>query len=179
MENWRPINGWEDKYEVSNTGLIRNVINGKMLLQHDNGVGYKRVQLWRDGFGGKKEYVHRLVADAFLPRRNDRGEVNHKDGNRSNNAVGNLEWVTSSENTKHAVYSGALCAWGNKAKPIEARNLTTGERIEFATISEAERALGSRHIVDVLKGRRNQCKGYTFRYIEGGDACADFDYFSA
>lgn len=178
MERWKPIFGWEDKYAVSDRGNVKNLISGKLLSQHDNGVGYKKVQLWRDGVGGTKAYVHRLVADAFLPGKGRRTEVNHKDGNRSNNGVENLEWVTSSENTKHAVYRGALCAWGNRSKPIEARSLETGERIRFATISEAERALGSRHITDVLKGKRNQCKGYAFSYIEGGDACADFDYIS-
>ena len=178
MERWKPINDWEDKYAVSDTGKVKNIISGKMLPQYDNGVGYKKVHLWRDGVGEKKSYVHRLVAEAFIPCAGGRNEVNHKDGNRSNNAIDNLEWVTSSENTKHAVYRGALCAWGNKAKPIEARSLETGERIRFATISEAERALGSRHITDVLKGKRNQCKGYVFRYLEGGDACADFDYIS-
>lgn len=178
MEIWKFVSGWEDKYAVSNTGSVKNLISGKMLPQHDNGVGYKKVLLWRDGVGGRKAYVHRLVANAFLPARGTRTEVNHKDGNRSNNAVENLEWVTSSENTKHAVYNGTLCAWGNRAKPIEARNLETGEKIRFATISEAEKTLGSRHITDVLKGKRGQCKGYVFRYLEGGDACADFDYIS-
>ena len=71
-----------------------------------------------------------------------------------------------------------MCAWGNKAKPIEAINLETGERIRFATISEAEKIIGSRHITDVLKGKRKQCKGYAFQYIEGGDANADFEYIS-
>ena len=178
MEIWKPINGWEHKYAVSDNGNVKNIINGKMLPQHDNGVGYKKVHLWRDGAGEKRAYVHRLVADAFIPRNGGRNEVNHKDGNHANNAVGNLEWVTSSENTKHAVYRGDLCAWGNRAKPIEARCLESGEIVRFATISEAEKIIGSRHITDVLKGKRTHCKGYTFRYLEGGDACADFDYFS-
>ena len=178
MERWMPIDGWEDKYAVSDTGKVKNIISGKMVSQHDNGVGYKKVQLWRDGVGGRHAYVHRLVASAFLPDKGNRTEVNHRDGNSSNNAVENLEWVTSSENTKHAVYRGALCSWGNRSKPIEARNIATGEVIRFATISEAEKALGSRHITDVLKGKRHQCKGYDFRYLEGGDACADFDYIS-
>lgn len=178
MEIWKQITGWEEKYAISDTGKVKNLISGRLVLQHDNGVGYKRVLLWRDGVGGEKAYVHRLVADAFLPGRGNRTEVNHIDGVRSNNVATNLEWVTSSENTKHAIYRGALCAWGNRAKPIEAHCLKTGETIRFATISEAERAIGSRHITDVLKGKRNQCKGYTFRYIEGGDAYADFDYIS-
>lgn len=178
MEVWKAIKGWEHKYEVSNHGRVRNILNGKLLPQHDNGVGYKKVHLWRNGIGETSVYVHRLVADTFLVDRGLKTEVNHVDGNRSNNNAGNLEWVTSSENTKHAVYRGSLCAWGNKARPIEAINLKTKEKIMFATISEAERTIGSRHITDVLKGKRIQCKGYTFRYLEGGDAYADFDYIS-
>jgi hypothetical protein len=120
-----------------------------------------------------------MVAAAFLPNPHHKSEVNHKDSDHSNNYASNLEWVSSSENTKHAVYTHALKAWGNPAKPIEAINIESGAVIKFATISEAERALGSRHITDVLKGKRNQCKGYSFRYIEGGDACANFEYISA
>lgn len=178
MEKWIPIKGWEDKYAVSDAGNVKNLISGKIIAQYSNGVGYKKVHLWRDGLGDTKVYVHRLVAHAFLQYRGANMEVNHKDGNPANNSADNLEWVTSSENTKHAVYRGSLCAWGNKAKPIEAYNITTGTTVRFATISEAERALGSRHITDVLKGKRKQCKGYSFRYIDGGDAYADFEYIS-
>ena len=178
METWKTIDGYNGKYAVSNKGDVKNLQNGKLVPQYDNGVGYKKVHLWKDGIGESRLYVHRLVAKTFIPHSAGREEVNHVDGNHSNNNVENLEWVTSSENSKHAVYRGALCAWGNKAKPIETTNIETGEVVKFATISEAERALGSRHIVDVLKGRRTTCKGHTFRYIEGGDACADFEYIS-
>ena len=178
MEIWKDVKGYEGLYVVSNHGRVKNFVTKKLLSPQDNGVGYLRVELWKDKVG-KKTYIHRIVAEAFLPKQNGKTEVNHKDSNPQNNTVENLEWVSSSENTKHAVYKGVLDAWGNPAKPIEAINIESGRVIKFATISEAERALGSRHITDVLKGRRNQCKGYTFRYIKGGDACANFEYISA
>lgn len=178
MENWKLIDGFGGKFAININGEVKNNHSGKLVAQYDNGKGYKKVHLWADGIGESRFYVHRLVADAFIPNRGIKQEVNHKDGNPSNNHVSNLEWVDSRENTKHAVYRGALCPWGNKAKPIEAINIQNGDILRFATISEAERTLGSRHITDVLKGKRRVCKGYTFRYIEGGDACADFEYIS-
>ena len=178
METWRPVKGYEGYYEVSNKGRVKSLVSGKLLSPQSNGVGYLKVELWKDKIG-KKKYIHRLVADAFLPNPLNRAEVNHRDSDPTNNTLENLEWVSSSENTKHAVYKGALKAWGNKAKAIEAINVESGMVLRFATISEAERVIGTRHITDVLKGKRNQCKGYTFRYIGGGDANANFEYLSA
>lgn len=178
MEIWKPVKGYEENYLVSDEGRIMNSSNGKVLSPIDNGYGYKKIWLWKN-HKGKRVYVHRIVADAFLPNKYGRKEVNHIDSNPSNNCVTNLEWVSSSENTKHAVYKKSLKPWGNQSKPIEAIDIATGTIKKYATISEAERDIGSRHITDVLKGKRYQCKGYTFHYIEGGDACANFDYRQA
>lgn len=175
MENWKSIRGYEGLYLVSDQGRVMNATNGHVLCGCSNGVGYKKVELWKNNIG-RRQYLHRIVASAFIDNPLGKAEVNHKDGDRSNNCAGNLEWVTSSENTKHAVYSKALKPWNNAAKPIKARNIKTGEERLYATISEAERDIGSRHITDALKGKRFQCKGYTFSYLEGGDADAGFDY---
>lgn len=174
MEIWRDVVGYEGIYLVSNKGRVMSLISNRLLRPQDNGVGYLKVAI----MGNKKAYVHRMVADAFIPNPLGKTEVNHKDSDPGNNSVENLEWVSSSENTKHAVYKGVLCAWGNKAKPIEAISIENGTVMRFATISEAERMLKTKHINLVLKGKRRQAKGYTFRYIKGGDACADFDYIS-
>lgn len=176
MEHWANVEQYEGLYVISDHGRVKNVVTGKVLSPVNNGKGYYKVELFKDRIG-KRLYIHRMVAEAFLPRSNKK-EVNHKDGNPSNNCVTNLEWVSSSENSKHAVYTGALKAWGNKAKPIEAISISDGTVIKFATISEAERCLKTKHITTVLKGKRHQAKGYTFRYIEGGDACANFEYIS-
>lgn len=171
MERWKTVPGHE-KYEVSDTGKVRNKETGRLLSPCNNGDGYKKVHVGKS----QREYVHRMVASAFVERREGANEVNHKDGNRSNNNADNLEWVNSSENTKHAVYRGALRPWGNSARAIRSINPETGEVKNFATLSEAEQYYGSRHIVEVLKGRRIHCKGHLFEYMEGGDADANFDY---
>lgn len=172
MEVWKAIPGYEGEYSISNHGRVRNDRSGKVTTGHDMGIGYKRINFWRGNKEVGKEYIHRLVANAFLVKGADDTEVNHKDGNRANNHIDNLEWVSSSGNTEHAVATGALLPWGRARKPIVATNIETGEEKYFVSISKAETYYGTRHIDKVLSGKRNQAKGHTFRYATGGDACA-------
>lgn len=169
MEQWKDIKGYEGLYQVSSHGNVRNLATGRILKQRSNGNGYIRIELWKDK-KGRKYYMHRLVADTFLEKPEGCNEVNHKDLNPTNNHIDNLEWVTASENTRHAIRNNALVAWGNKACPIVAVRIEDGKQFDFETISQAERVIGTRHITDVLKGKRRQAKGYVFAYKEGGDA---------
>lgn len=172
MEVWKAIEGYEGKYSISNYGRVRNDKSGRVSYGRDTGHGYRKVTFYSDNTAVGTQYVHRLVARAFLPCGGVMAEVNHKDGNRSNNCADNLEWVTSSGNTEHAVESGSLVPWNNARKPIIAIDLATGERTYFKSISIAERHFDSRHICQVLKGKRRQVKGHTFVYAKGGDADA-------
>lgn len=171
MEVWKPVKGCE-KYAVSDRGRVRNEATGYVSNGRNSGHGYKKVTFWLNNVAVATEYVHRLVADAFIPNPNGYKEVNHIDGDRTNNRVENLEWVTSSGNTEHAVETGALVPWNHKRTPIIATNIHTGESIYFKSMSLAERELGTRHINLVLRGDRKTAKGYTFRYASGGDADA-------
>lgn len=170
MEIWAAIKGREGKYSVSSLGRIRNERTGKVSYGRETGHGYKKVTFWENNTNCGTAYIHRLVADAFLVKPIGCTEVNHKDGNRANNCLDNLEWVTSSGNTDHAVDTGALAPWNHPRKAIIATEIETGEELYFKSISIAERYFGSRHICQVLKGKRRQVKGYTFRYANGGDA---------
>ena len=172
MEVWKSIKGYERKYSISNLGRVRNEKTGRVSFGRDAGHGYKKITFWENNKPNGTAYVHRLVASAFLEQPCGCTEVNHKDGNRGSNCVDNLEWVTSSGNTEHAVSTGALSPWNHPRKPIVATSIETGESIYFKSLSIAERELGTRHINQVLSGKRNQAKGYTFRYANGGDANA-------
>lgn len=161
----------EYPYFVMTNGNIINQKTGKILKQQENSKGYKVVRVEIDG--KKKTYrVHREVAKAYIPNPNNLPQVNHKDGNKSNNNVENLEWVTNQSNVNHAIKNGL---WKNvfeasrktnqkRMKPIIAKNLETGDIKKYKSISEAERDIGTRHICDVLKGKRSQAKGFFFYY---------------
>lgn len=99
-ELWREIPGFEG-YEVSNQGVVRtNKLRKGIMKTRINNDGYEVVEVQKD----KQRYfttVHRLVALAFIPNRDDKPEVNHIDGVKENNTVSNLEWVSKSENALH------------------------------------------------------------------------------
>ena len=101
MEIWKDISGFNGKYQVSSWGKIRNAETGKVLKPYENSKGYLKVGLSK-GKKSEKKRVNRLVAMAFIENPNDLPQVNHKDGNKKNNSVSNLEWVTDSRNKEHA-----------------------------------------------------------------------------
>lgn len=109
---WKEIKGYEGYYEVSTEGKIRSVNRtikkGEVFISRKSQEmktfltnGYERVSLNKEG-KRKKFMVHRLVAETFIPNPENKKEVNHKDANKLNNSVGNLEWVTKLENMRHA-----------------------------------------------------------------------------
>jgi len=114
METWHPCAGYETHYEVSNLGNVRSIermvnnrVNSglrkspqKLLKQGKSKSGYYIVSFCVDGVKSNQT-VHRLVARAFIPNESNKPQVNHKDGNKHNNHLDNLEWVTVSENSLH------------------------------------------------------------------------------
>lgn len=111
----RPVIGFPD-YDVSEFGDVYSWKSGKrVLLKLRTDIdGYKTVGLYKDG-KCKRVKVHRLVADAFIPKGKGKDCVNHKDGNKWNNSVGNLEWCTRKENSTHASETGLL-VYGSKQR---------------------------------------------------------------
>jgi hypothetical protein len=119
IEDWKDIAGWEGLYAVSSNGRIKSYdrlvteLNGKTRTHKGRLVTLKKtgryhgVSLFLHGVG-QRYYAHRLVAEAFIPNPDGRPEVNHKDGNKFNNCVLNLEWATRSENAKHAFAMGLM-----------------------------------------------------------------------
>lgn len=133
-------------------------IKGRVLKQHYDRNGYMRVHLQVNG----KQVtllVHRIVAICFVPNPDNLPEVNHKDNDRSNNVVSNLEWCTRGYNIVYREKHGKACN-----HPVIAVNPKTGEVIWFESHSEAARQLDVyvENISNVIKGRYNKTGGYWF-----------------
>lgn len=115
-EIWKDIRGYEGLYQVSNLGRVKSLermtsqnkhLKEKLTCLNKLSHGYNNVGLCKQG-KTKAFYVHRLVAEAFIPNPENKPQVNHIDGCKTNNKVDNLEWVTQSENMQHAYRTGLL-----------------------------------------------------------------------
>ncbi|MVM35246.1 hypothetical protein GO755_34815 [Spirosoma sp. HMF4905] len=116
IEIWRPVVGFEGRYQVSSKGRVRSLpqfVKGRILKTRIINTGYERTVLY-DGATQRHLLVHRLVAMAFIPNPLGLPQVNHKDSNRRNNTWANLEWVTLQENIDHAVKNNP--GFGGKPK---------------------------------------------------------------
>ena len=172
-EIWKDIeiDGLKGKYQVSNKGRIkslkRNII---MKLQYDKD-GYPTIFLWR--FTRKtRTRVHRLVAQTFIPNPKNKAQVNHIDGNKANNNVENLEWVTVEENMQHAYKTGLnKPKYGKRhhlSKKINQYDENMNKIAEYDSIREAERKTGydNGFISACCKGRYQTAYGYIWKYKE-------------
>lgn len=185
-EVWKPILGYEGYYDVSNTGKVRSLdrkrnnvrysrnLKGKELKQSFGNSGYLQVNL--SVFGKQKIFmVHRLVGIAFVE--NDDIEfkiaINHKDGNKTNNNASNLEWVSYSENQKHA-YENGLNKWNpSKGKPMKSVVQIDPDTDEvvcvFDSIGDATRRVGAKSASGIShccnhKKRYNTAYGFKWMF---------------
>lgn len=165
-EEWRDIVGFEGRYQVSNLGRIKSLNRigrrGQLLpgkLKKPTGNRYLGTTLELDGKTYNK-LVHRLVAEAFIPNPDSLPEVNHIDGDITNNKVENLEWCTASANHAHGVSHRKSYSYRKQVKCLE-----TGEI--FASISAAGRSVNAdaTQIVESIEAQRC-CKEFTFAYMD-------------
>lgn len=178
-QEWHSIKDFSN-YEISNDGYVRNVISGYVLkpMIRSKTSDYLQVNITSD-YGYRKHLnIHRLVAKAFIGNPYNKPCVNHKDGNKHNNHMDNLEWVTRSENDLHAFRLGLRKIPSEQTtKAIDAtrvpvRNKTTGET--FRSITEAALAIDGKlsGVRKCITGERKRYKGMEFevaREVVRGD----------
>lgn len=159
--------GKETAYSVSTEGEVRKDITNYILSQSVQ-QGYKFVTLLING-KQKRMRVHRAVAETFIDNPENKPYVNHINGNRSDNNVENLEWVTPAENSQHAVETGL---WGNgRARPVIQYSLDGIEMATFPSASEAARQTGSSQskITMCCQRKRESANDYQWRYYDDLD----------
>lgn len=158
-EAWKIIEEYGGLYEVSDSGKVRSK-NG-ILKQTKAGNNYFYVRLSKNGIE-KKHYVHRLVAKAFIKNNKSFRCVNHKDENKDNNAVENLEWCDHKYNNNYGSKPEKISE--KKSIPIIATVIRTGEIEEYNSITDATKTLSGRenccsNISAVIKGNRKSAYG--------------------
>jgi hypothetical protein len=161
MTEWKEVKGFSD-YEASSEGEIRNKETEQIVKPHKIRNGYLTLKLYKE----HKPYtrmVHRLVAATFMGESDL--EVNHIDGNKTNNRISNLEYVSRSENIKHAYAIGLIPAHAPKDKGTPSKQvkcLTNGK--EYKSIREASKLTGvdKREIARVCNKQRHSAKGLVF-----------------
>ena len=160
MEIWKDIKGYEEKYQISNLSRVKslNYNNTKesKLLHQSLINNYYSVCLWKQG-KGKQYRIHRLVAIHFIDNPDNLPEVNHKDENKLNNCVDNLEWCNSKYNCNYGMRNKKL------SKPVQC--IETG--IVYPSILDAGKQTGINHthLGDAARGKRKTAGGYHWRYV--------------
>ena len=169
IEVWKPVEGFEDKIEVSNLGRVANLNyrrtgERRIVPQSLEVKGYHKVSFCI----GSKVYtfkVHRLVAQAFIPNPNGFKEVNHKDENKDNNCVDNLEWCDTPYNCNYGTRNA------RHSKPVIGI-ASDGTETYYPSMTVAARTFGSPntkgggHILKCLNGQKEKAFGYRWRYAE-------------
>lgn len=174
-EEWRDIPCCSGRYQVSSLGRVRSYANfgsrykqnGKAILKKVfiNKDGYARVQIYYDNGKIGTEPVHRLVAKAFLPNPNGLSDVNHKNGNKTDNTVENLEWISHIDNVLHSiVVLGHKHGHRNKVQCIETGEIFIGYKDAAESVGVTRNEIWK--VLSNKKPGRITCGGYHWKRLD-------------
>ena len=164
-EIWCPIKGYESMYEVSDQGRVKSIGYGKerILKSIRDKDGYLFVNLYKN-VDHKTCKVHRLVAQTFIPNPDNLPQVNHKDENKENNSVQNLEWCTNKYNSNYGTRTQRQA--DKKSKPV-IQYTKSGEFVkEWKSATDVERNLGfdNGYISNCCNGKRKSAYNFIWKF---------------
>ena len=160
---WKPIIDYEGIYEINELGEVRRISTGYILKDYICHDGYKRVGLTKKG-KTKSLLLHRLLALTFIPNPNNYPCINHKDEDKSNNSLDNLEWSTYKYNLNYGTRN--VRANETRKKPI-LQYSKDGEFIrEWKSVTDLKNETGMdiTHVSSCCKGKRKSANGYRWKY---------------
>lgn len=183
-EVWRPVIGWEGLYDVSNLGRVRSV---KRFVRNKNSIRPVESRILKPSLGkngyyylrnckGKAKYIHRMVAEAFIPNPNALPQINHKDENKLNNSVYNLEWCTQSYNLSYGNRLEKIrrISLENRNNPKRSKKVAQYDLNDvliatYQSLHEAERITGIKQdrISQVCRNKNHHktISGYKWKFI--------------
>lgn len=171
-ELWSDVPSYDGKYAANRCGFILNRLSGKVIANTTYRNGYVYVSITTDA-GSKNVRLHRIIAIALLPNPENKPQVNHRSGVKSNNHVANLEWATSSENLRHAYVTelnpGSKPQLGKfngvRARPVKQYTLSDDLLREWPSAAEAGRAgFTAANITQACNGGRPTCQGFIWKH---------------
>lgn len=160
-EQWRDVPGYEGLYQVSDMGRVRNRKRRRHLRPSVKKSGYAQVTLSKDGVSAYYS-IHRVVASAFLPNPGELPQVNHKNGDKLDNRLANLEWCSASENQQHR--HKVLGQPGGHPKAVVC--IETGQSWEAVHLAAQELNIHRTSISMACHGRRKTAGGLHFNFLE-------------
>lgn len=173
QEEWKDVLDFEGLYMISNFGRVKSVSKNVIMKPQNPDNKYFKVVLSKQGQKKSMRYIHRMVAQAFLPNPEGKSEVNHIDEDKTNNHVSNLNWMTHKENNN----------WGTKrergakntdyeslaiknSKSVIAYKNGIGNMFPSYTKAKEELGLGETGISEFFSGKIKSHKGYTFKRVK-------------
>lgn len=175
-EIWKDIKGYEGVYQVSSFGNVRSytrrvlypsgrphTYTGKLVKQEKTKDGYRRVQLSKDSVD-KKFSVHRLVAETSIENPNNFPQVNHKDENRENNRLENLEWCSASYNINYGTRNAKISSRAKMVKQIDKNGHIVAV---YSSAMVASKSIGCdlSFLYKCCRGEVKTCSGYRWEYV--------------